>query len=368
MRSFYSTLTVILVLAAVTTLSGCSWMGRHFVDRSKEYVHAEGRAPLRLPRGVGEEAIEPLLVVPRIPPQPQPEMFADAAPRPTTLFGPEQEVIKIQMLGAERWLVIPQPPALVWAQVKQFFIDNGVAIAHEAAGEGRIDTAWLELQPGLDRDVVRRALAEAKAEAGLSGGRDRLLVQLEQGLRASSSEVVIKHEHDPGDGSRMAIGRDLRGHEGATEVDRTLLNDLGSYLAANVDEPAFSLQAAALASRGKAVVTQDDDGIPVLRLELDFDRAWATLRQALTDANVGIQDLDRSEGVFYLEVREQDLTGEADRRFMSRWRRQPPPLEVKLRMQPTERGFQVVLFDEQNRPLDRDMSHTFLVKLREFAT
>jgi outer membrane protein assembly factor BamC len=360
---------IVLLLPALALLGGCSWMGRHFVDRSTEYLYADEGQPLRLPHGLNPAAVEDVLVIPELPRQPQAEMFAASAPRPTSLFGPEQEAVKIQMLGDERWLVIPQPPGLVWPQVKQFFIDSGVPIAHEAPGEGRLDSDWLEVSPGLARDPVRQSLLEAKAEAGLDAGRDRIRVQLEQGLRANSSEVLIRHEHDGSNGVvRVVDERDLRGQPTASSVDMALLNALGGYVAGNVDEPAFSLQAAALASRGKAEVTHDAAGHPVLRLDLDFDRAWATIRQALTAADVDIQDLDRSEGLFFLEVRERELTGEDDRRFLSRWRRQEPPQDVRLRLKPAERGYEVGLYHDDGTPLDRDKSHTFLVKLREFAT
>jgi outer membrane protein assembly factor BamC len=359
----------LLVAAALTVTGGCGWMGRHFVDRSVEYLEAEDGRPLRLPQGVNEAAIEDLLVIPDLPPQPQAEMFARSAPRPTSLFAPEQEMIKIQMLGDERWLVIPQPPALVWPQLKSFFMESGVPIGFEAPGEGRLDTGWMELTPGLDRDPVRRALAQAKAEAGLDGGRDRLRVQLEQGLRASSSEVIIRHEHDGAEVAvQVADPRDLRGQPTASAVDMELLNAVGTYVAANVHEPAFSLQAAALAARGRAEITHGADGHPVLRLDLDFDRAWATVRQALADADIEVNDLDRSQGLFYLEVREHELTGEENRRFLGRFRRQDPPKDVRLRMTSSERGYEVALLRDDGTPFDRDVSQTFLTMLREFAT
>jgi outer membrane protein assembly factor BamC len=359
-----------LLLAGIAASGGCGWMGSHFVDRSSEYLHAESTAPLRLPGALNKAAVEEVLVIPDIPQQPQAELFPDAAPRPTALYGPEEEAIKIQMLGGVRWLVIPQPPALVWPQLKQFFVDNAVPIGFEAPADGRIDTGWMQVDPGLSRDVVRLSLLEAKAEVGLSGGHDRLRVQLEQGLRASSSEIIIRHEHDPGDGSVAAVAADgdLRGQPGRTEVDLVLLNAVGGYIAANVGEPAFSLQAAALASRGKAVVTHDAAGVPVLRLDLDFDRAWATLRQALTDADVDIQDIDRSEGMFYLALRESDLTGEEERKFLRRWRRQEPAQDMKMKMQQTDQGYEVALYHQDDRPIDRDKSYTFLIKLLEFAT
>jgi outer membrane protein assembly factor BamC len=357
-------------LLALMTVTGCSWLDRHFVDRSTEYVRAESAGPLRVPPGLNDGAVEDVLLIPDLPPRPQAELFTDAAPRPAAMHGPEQEALRIQMLGDVRWLVIPQPPALVWPQLKEFFFDTGVPIASEVPSEGQLVTGWLEIEPGLARDPVRRAILEAKAEAGLSGGRDRLRIQLEQGLRSSSSEVVIKHEHDPGDGTfaPIADGSDLRAEAGATEVDRTLLNTVGGYIAASEDEPAFSLQAAALATRGKAEVTYDAGGQPVLRLDLDFDRAWAVVNQALTEAEVNVQDLDRSQGVFYLDVRERELTGEPEPGLFGRWRRQDPRHELRLMMQPGEDGYLVSLVHANERPVDRELSRAFLVRLREFAS
>ena len=94
--------------------------------------------------------------------------FEGGAPRPEAIYAREEaEGVKIQKLGDQRWLLIPQPPAVVWPKVKQFFADNGVAIELEQPQTGRIDTEWLTVSSNAARDVVRLSIIDGKAIGGV---------------------------------------------------------------------------------------------------------------------------------------------------------------------------------------------------------
>ena len=63
--------------------------------------------------------------------------------------------------------------------------------------------------------------------------------------------------------------------------------------------------------RVKSSVARNESGVPVLELRLDRDRAWATVGQALTRAEVPVEDQDQLEGVYFVRiVPEAVLTGE----------------------------------------------------------
>ena len=357
-------------LGAVLLLSGCGWMGGDdglIVDRTDDYLKATTREPLRIPPGLSREAIEPLLVVPELSAVVEAEFYPRQAPRPTAMFGPQDAGgVRIQFLGEDHWLVVPQTPAVVWPQVVGYMLTMGVGIAHQAPGEGRLVSDWIDLSDA-EGDPLREAILEARAEAGITEGRDRLRVRLEPGLRQRSTEVVVRLENESLN-ELVPTERSLPERITSGSLERTLLNEMGSYVAANMDEATYSLVAQTIGVQTRSSIERDSDGDPVLRLDLAYDRAWATLRQALEEAEINIQDMDRSEGVFYLALRDSDLTGGDDRWFLRRWLRPEGAREVELRIREAATGYEVYIDKTSGEGIARDTRHNFLTKLREHAT
>ncbi|CAM5420838.1 Outer membrane protein assembly factor BamC OS=Stutzerimonas stutzeri OX=316 GN=CXK95_11855 PE=4 SV=1 [Stutzerimonas stutzeri] len=54
----------------------------------------------------------------------------------------------------------------------------------------------------------------------------------------------------------------------------------------------------------RVTLSDDGAGIPVLQLETDFDRAWSSVGRALQAGDVRVDDLDRSLGVYYVNLAE----------------------------------------------------------------
>ena len=52
-------------------------------------------------------------------------------------------------------------------------------------------------------------------------------------------------------------------------------------------------------------LTQDGSGNPLLQLDSDFDRARSSVGRALQAADVRVDDLDRSLGVYYVNLSER---------------------------------------------------------------
>ncbi len=54
----------------------------------------------------------------------------------------------------------------------------------------------------------------------------------------------------------------------------------------------------------------DASGQPLLQLESDFNRAWASIGRALDAADVRVDDLDRSQGLYYINLAEGAKRGD----------------------------------------------------------
>ena len=357
------------LIACATWLSSCGWMNDDkgfFVDRSNDYLKAKERPPLVIPDDLSSTAIQSTNPVPELASSRHHVNFERGAPRPETIYAREEsEGVKIQKLGDQRWLLIPQPPVVVWPKVKQFFADNGVAIAAEQPESGRLDTEWLSISTTAARDVIRLAISDGKHEAGITTGRDRIRVLVEQGIRDRSSEIHLRYENDS---KAMPYEEVMPAQSDLATVESQLLNDLGAYIAANVADATISFAARNISTQSKADLQRDANDQPVLRLNLDFDRAWATVNQALTEAKLEVTDVNRTAGVFYVTITNQALNQEEKPSIFTRWFRSENKRKIEVRMERQTPGYDLAVYDDNGDRSPADLAEQLLIMIREFAT
>ena len=336
-----------------------------FVDRSNDYLKASERPPLVVPDDMSSAAIQNSMSIPQVSSAQRHVNFEGGAPRPEAIYAREEsEGVKIQKLGDQRWLLIPQPPAVVWPKVKQFFADNGVAIALEQPENGRIDTEWLTVSSKAARDVVRLSIIDGKQSAGLTTGHDRVRVLIEPGIRDRSTEIHLRYENDS-----KAMPQDaMPAQSDIAEIESQLLNELGGYIAANVADASISFVARNISTQSKADLQRDASDLPVLRLNLDFERAWATVNQALHEAKLDVTDVDRSAGVFYVTVTDQMLNQEEKPSIWTRWFHSENKRKVTILMAPKTPGYDLTVFDDNGQRTGADLAEQILIMIREFAT
>ena len=365
-----------LILALSTVfLVGCAWFNDDegiFVNRTDDYLDSVETAGLLIPEDLDSRGVEDPFPIPPTADQINAEYFPDRPPRPDALFASDnRDEVRIQSLGERRWLVVPEQPNRVWPKIKQFLGENGVDIVAENPTYGRIDTEWLVIDEREYRDVVRTVLRETRKEAGLTIGRDRIRLRVEQGLRERSSEVHLRHENDavlePVD---QVVDLNTLISE-IPSVEFQVLNEIGAYIAAKVSEQTVSMVAQDISTGVKSVLVRDERGDPILRLNLDYDRAWATVGQALARAEVEVTSLDQIEGVYYVSIPDSIFTGDEPN-----WLSNLNPFgggegahELQLHVTAmSDSAFQVAVLDAEANRIDRDLSQQVLSMLREFAS
>ncbi|MDP5052459.1 MAG: outer membrane protein assembly factor BamC, partial [Congregibacter sp.] len=123
-----------------------------------------------------------------------------------------------------------------------------------------------------------------------------------------------------------------------------------------------------LVGASKAELSTASDGQPILRLNLDFDRAWASVTQALDNAEVSVTDLDRSEGVLYVDLPESLLSGEPERRGLFGGKRKGSMRAMQIRVTPYDKGgYQVRAVDKTAAPIEPERAREVLNLIREYA-
>ncbi|MDP6376938.1 MAG: outer membrane protein assembly factor BamC [Pseudomonadales bacterium] len=365
----------VVVALLTAALPGCSWFGDDkglFVDRSDDYVDAALTVPLVVPEDLQKDRLQDPFPIPVTPKVAKAEYFPGRPPLPDAIYsGTNREEVRIQRLSKRRWLVVPEPPTTVWPKIKQFLAENGVAITSEISGEGRLNSEWLDIGDEERRDLVGLIIQEARQEAAVVRGRDRILVQVEQGLRELTSEIHVRHENDALKVPIQDGTLDIEPHTSALGLaEQEVLGELGAFIAAKVAEQTVSLVGGEIAGQPKAELGRATSGDPVLRLHLDEERAWATIGQALANARVDVTAIDRERGLYYVLIPETLFTGEEEPGFISGlFSRDSEVHELIIGIQKDNLGLHVVSVSQaESQPVERDLSQQVLVLLREFAS
>ena len=344
-------------LAALVLVAGCGWWGG--AERAAHpYLLAQPGDALEVPSDLAGVTIEDTWPIPEIDEHPLARVYPGEAPRPDIFVGREdRDAVKIQRLGERRWVVVADPPELVWPVVKQFLTDANVEIAGEDPPEGVIDGGWLKIAGGSETDIIRTSLRTAREESSVAEGKDRMRFRVEQGIRRGSTEIHVRHEND----SLMGVGDDFPETSAIPSAEEAILGEFGSYYAAGVASGTVSMVGRDVATESKARVERNEAGYPVLRLNVDFDRAWATVNQALGRAEIEVTMQDRDSAMIEAIMPPE---GGTIRLLQGRSQRPKP---VRIRINPAEEGYVVRVIDQADDPVAVELSERVLAVLREFA-
>ncbi len=291
----------ICVLAVTaSSMTGCGWlMGKdgYFRDRGSDYLEARPTPAIQLPEGAQAKRLDPLL--------PIPHRITSAAPAaeykvPRPLPLPASALagdFSVQKSGALSWVVAQRIPAQVWPVAQQFFEANGLKIAEERPHLGEFTSQWQapsEFNPSLVRQVWGSAPNDLQT---------RFRVRIEPGVQRNSSEIFIDQAQRNASSQVEAPWSDSAVTNSSAAV---LLEELNVYLAQRTEKgDSVSLLASKTYDTPKRVSLIDGgNNTKVLRLDASFDRAWSSVGRALSAADIRVDDLNRSTGVYYIDLAE----------------------------------------------------------------
>ena len=299
----------------ISSTSGCGWLWGdegYFRDRSTDYLDAHQTAPMQMPAGVDAKRIDSLLPVPAhvATSTETPQSFE--VPRPQALVSAaESSPFSLQKSGDSRWLVAQRVPAEVWPVARSYFENNGFRIAEDRPQTGEFITEWQgskDLAPSMGRRV-----GSLMAD---SDNQVRVRVRVEPGVVRDTSEVfVVSAEREAGSTADVAFPAQT----GNASLEASLLDGMLDDLSSTREHGSVSLLAArSYDAPSRVSLGQDGAGSPVLNLSTDFDRAWSSVGRALEMADVRVDDLNRSLGVYYVNLAEGAKVQEEEKGFFSR--------------------------------------------------
>ena len=272
-------IAISITAVTVVFLSGCDTLfgpEGYFRDRADDYLKAQTIEPIMLPEGVEGENLGQLFVVPPIKNTGSSAAVAFEVPRPASseASSEQRNEVKIQVLGDRRWIAVNSAPGVVWPRVLAFLSEKGLGVAAEMPSQGIIETDWLTLKDDVS-------------------GKDRYRIQLQQGIRANTTEVhVLQISYAVASSSGAGVAWP------AQSVDQNreewMVKEMSAYLAKE-DTTGSSMLAQAIGTNGSKVdlVSSAD---PHLAMKMDAARAWASVGGALSRDGFHIENANREQG------------------------------------------------------------------------
>ena len=89
-------------------------------------------------------------------------------------------------------------------------------------------------------------------------------------------------------------------------LQKRVLTDLGEFLKTREESKSFSRAASGMVSKPLVKLVFENDTAKAIRMDLDYGRSWAEVNRALTESDVAIIDLNRSEGWLFVDFRTAD--------------------------------------------------------------
>ena len=321
------------VLALLTTamLSGCNSIP--FLESKKlDYKSAGKLPPLEVPPDLTTPGTDDRFVVPDIATKGSATFSAYNQERSgktqqaaNTDLLPDQEKVKLERAGSQRWMVVHATPEQVWPVIKEFWQESGFIINLERPEAGVMETDWAENRAKIPQDPIRNVLGKILDGLYSTAERDKFRTRLERGKDAGTTEIYISHRGmyeviKGGDGGTQTVWEPRPADpELEAEMMRRLMQRFGVE-----ENRAKTMQVANIEKR--ADISKAADGSVKLEVNDQFDRAWRRVGLALDRVGFTVEDRDRSKGLYFVRYVDPEVdnnTKKSEKSFLSKlafWR------------------------------------------------
>jgi outer membrane protein assembly factor BamC len=287
-----------LMLASLMALSGCSMFQSKGVDyksaKSRETNSLEVPPDLVAPTGDNRYAV--------------PDTGGGTAtfsayskdrkemPAAGETVLPDQEKVRIERAGTQRWLVVNETPDQVWPVLKDFWQEQGFVINLESKETGVMETDWAENRAKIPQDLIRNTIGKVFDSLYSTPERDKFRTRIEKG--ENGTEIYISHR------GMMEVytteGKDQTKWEPRptdpdleAEMLRRLMTRFG------VDDARAKAMLATGTSQEQAHIVRNGESSS-LEMDEAFDRAWRRVGLALDRVGFAVVDRDRAKGVYFV--------------------------------------------------------------------
>lgn len=219
---------------------------------------------------------------------------------------PEVKNVRLERNGVQRWLVVKDKPENVWAVVRSFLQENGLAIKSEDQTAGVMETDWAENRANIPQEGIRGVIGKVFDSAYSSGERDRYRVRLERSKDGKSTEIYITHYGMEEVLSADKISTKWQARANDPEMEAVILQRLMVRFGGSEDQAvgaAPTVGAVATAApkwTGVATLQEIFDGSSIILMSDAFDKSWQKIGLAIERADLAVEDKDRAKGIYFL--------------------------------------------------------------------
>jgi outer membrane protein assembly factor BamC len=195
-------------------------------------------------------------------------------PKPRQIFSSSGDSsVQLRRLGELMWIYIETLPSTSWPISKNYW-----------------DTS--------EYDVIKADPVSGEINIDFSQS-SKLQMRVEHGIKEASTEVFLYKINK--------ISGDIESDPEFVQMEMEKMID---YYADSLSNFTGTSLAAQNLNEMKKAKIFTEDGMTVISLDLNFDRAWSSVSKALNAAEIVTNDRDRSNGTFYVSFAEKD-----ERRF-----------------------------------------------------
>ena len=195
-------------------------------------------------------------------------------PKPRQIFSSSGDSsVQLRRLGELMWIYIETLPSTSWPISKNYW-----------------DTS--------EYDVIKADPVSGEIDIDFSQS-SKLQMRVEHGIKEASTEAFLYKINK--------ISGDIESDPEFVQMEMEKMID---YYADSLSNFTGTSLAAQNLNEMKKAKIFTEDGMTVISLDLNFDRAWSSVSKALNAAEIVTNDRDRSNGTFYVSFAERD-----ERRF-----------------------------------------------------
>lgn len=309
-RSSFVFLPLIIALSVLTSGCGSLWGDDgYFADRSSDYLKAKESSPIILPEDKKNLLMRDIYVIPELEyAKVLPKKYE--VPRIDSLDKRESKgAVRIQKYEEDQWILFQRSPGQTWPLLLKFLVSNQIEITEKNATEGILETGWLRVASlssasnNNDRPEQEGDFSETTSNDGML---ERYRFLLTHGVQNQTTEIRVVHE------IKASVAN-------VNERKENMMRVVAEHLASSPDSASHSLLAQGIGSASKVTMQYNEDGEPYLLLELPYARGWASLGLALQKSLFEIDDIDRSQGVYFARALDRkELKKKKKKGFFSR--------------------------------------------------
>ena len=267
MKHLFTFLSLIFFVASYSIIGGPNG---YFPEKKYDFLDEEIEADITLPSDLDSPDIENHY------PVGDPSNLENVleVPKPRQIFSSSGDSsVQLRRLGELMWIYIETLPSTSWPISKNYW-----------------DTS--------EYDVIKADPVSGEIDIDFSQS-SKLQMRVEHGIKEASTEVFLYKINK--------ISGDIESDPEFVQMEMEKMID---YYADSLSNFTGTSLAAQNLNEMKKAKIFTENGMTVISLDLNFDRAWSSVSKALNAAEIVTNDRDRSNGTFYVSFAESD-----ERRF-----------------------------------------------------